>query len=301
MTDAHASLPDARPPARPASAPDAVWEAVRQDYLSGVSAPACCRRYGVGLSALRDRAAREGWRRVDQPWTPPNRLDPEDEGVKLEEACGGNLDRVPLRELSFVAWRRMMRAIMRGDAAEALRWRRVRQALDQDEAELEREMAQEESVRRYRASSRSAPPSPNDPDDSDGVFAPSDAPAVASCPSPVIPRPRSGPGDPDPQGPEAEPRRPGHVGVPRIGLTADRRMTNVEEPAPILSSSAGEGDRAAWWRGRLRATGGRLGRLGRSFSRRPGGRRDAPTLRRGGWRGDPAVARRWPLNDRSLA
>jgi hypothetical protein len=197
-------LPSAAPERRGVAAPEDVWEAVRRDYLSGLSAPACCRRHGVGLTALRDRASREGWRRADQPWTPPNRLDPEDEGVKLEEAVGGNLDRVPLRELSFVAFRRMMRAVMRGDAAEALRWRRVRQALDQEEAELERQLAQEESIRRYYApaASTSPPfPDPPAPDGSDG----SDGSDGVSAPAPsVIPRPPSGPGDPEPHDAEAD-------------------------------------------------------------------------------------------------
>src|SRR5690606_13376160 len=73
----------AEPPAQ-RRAPDEVWARVREDYLSGLSAPACCRKHGVGLTALRDRAAREGWRRADQPWRPPG-LDPDDEGVFLEE------------------------------------------------------------------------------------------------------------------------------------------------------------------------------------------------------------------------
>ena len=41
------------------SAPDEVWAAVRVDYLAGLSAPEACRRYGVGLTAMRMRAARE--------------------------------------------------------------------------------------------------------------------------------------------------------------------------------------------------------------------------------------------------
>ena len=48
------------------SAPDEVWTQVRDDYLGGISAPECCRRHGVGLTALRKRAANEGWRRADQ-------------------------------------------------------------------------------------------------------------------------------------------------------------------------------------------------------------------------------------------
>lgn len=134
------------------NAPDGVWLRVRDDYLGGMSAPDACRRHGVGLSALRARAAREGWRRIDQPWAPPpNALDPEDEGLKLEDRVGGDLDKVDLCELSFVAYRRMMRAVMRGDATAALRWRQVMRAMDQEEAELDRAMAQHEALRHERA------------------------------------------------------------------------------------------------------------------------------------------------------
>jgi len=134
------------PPANPRSAPDAVWALVRRDYRSGLPAPEVCRRHGVGLTSMRNRAAREGWRRADGPWTPPNGLDPCDEGVLLEEQVGGDLDKVELYDLSAIARRRMMRAVMRGQAAEALRWRRLRLVLDADEAEMEREMAQQEQV-----------------------------------------------------------------------------------------------------------------------------------------------------------
>jgi hypothetical protein len=127
------------------SAPDEVWMQVRDDYLGGISAPECCRRHGVGLTALRKRAASEGWRRADQPWSPPARRDPWDEGVMLEERVGGNLDKVEVRELQWIADRRMMRSIMRGDAAEALRWRRVRDMLEVDVQEVDRLIAEDEA------------------------------------------------------------------------------------------------------------------------------------------------------------
>lgn len=133
------------------SAPDEVWARVRDDYLAGMSAPEACRRYGVSLTSLRNRAASEGWRRADQPWRPPNRLDPQDEGLALEDRTGGDLDRIEMRELSFVAHRRMMRAVLRGDAAEALRWRRVSLAMDEEEAVVERWLVHEEALRIERA------------------------------------------------------------------------------------------------------------------------------------------------------
>jgi hypothetical protein len=143
-------------PTNPRSAPEEVWARVREDYLAGVPAAEACRRHGVGLTAMRNRAAREGWRRADQPWTPPNRLDPEDEGRWLEESVDGDLDRIELPQLAFVASCRMMRAVMRGHAAEALRWRRVRLMLLEEEAELERLMAQDEAVWRMTRGARPA-------------------------------------------------------------------------------------------------------------------------------------------------
>ena len=151
------------------SPPDEVWTGVRDDYLAGLSAPECCRRYGVGLSALRARAAREGWRRADQPWAPRSRLDPDDEGAELEARVGGDLDRVELRELTFVAFRRMMRAVMRGDAVEALRWRRVREVMEAEEAELDRAMEQEKAIR-FIYQAPHEPNASDASDASDGVF-----------------------------------------------------------------------------------------------------------------------------------
>ena len=46
------------------SAPDEVWGRVREDYLSGLPGIEVCRRHGVGLTAMRNRATREGWRRT---------------------------------------------------------------------------------------------------------------------------------------------------------------------------------------------------------------------------------------------
>ncbi len=148
------------------AAPPEVWARVRDDYLAGMSGTDAARRHGVPLSALRRRAAGEGWRRLDQPWTPPNRLDPFDEGLELEDRVEGDLDRIEMRELSFVAHRRMMRDVLRGDAAGALRWRRVRDAMDEEEAEVERATAQADALCVARA----------------GHAGP-DAPAAAECDS----------------------------------------------------------------------------------------------------------------------
>jgi len=147
------------------TAPDEVWAAAREDYLAGMSGPEVCARHGVRLTALRSRAAREGWRRVDQPWAPANRLDPNDEGVALESRVGGDLDKIELCELTDVAIRRMMRAVLRGDAVEALRWRRVQTIMEAETVETQRAIQQHEAIWQAR---RSYPR----PDPSDDVYYP---------------------------------------------------------------------------------------------------------------------------------
>ena len=161
---------EAIPPAGRRVAPEAVWAEVRRDYTDGMSAPDCCRRHGVGLTALRDRAAREGWRRADLPWVPPrNLLDPEDEGVALEARA--SLDQIDLCQLSYVAQRRMMRAVLRGNAVEALRWRRVAQAMNEEEAEMDRMREQDEALWRQRREAMEYEAAhPDGPDGPDGVF-----------------------------------------------------------------------------------------------------------------------------------
>lgn len=173
-------------------APDEVWAAVRRDYLMGRTARDCCLHHGVGMSALRERAARERWRRIDQPWVAPNPMHPHDEGLVLEERVKGDLDRIELHELGFVAFRRMMRAVLRGDAAEALRWRRVRQAMDEDEHELCRLMVQQDTVRHQLAGLREAelaaeedwPDSPDDPDSPESADSADSADSFFACPVP---------------------------------------------------------------------------------------------------------------------
>ena len=128
--------------------PDEVWARVREDYLAGTSAADCCRIHGVGRTALHDRAAREGWRRRDQPWTSPARLDPWDEGVALEERIGGDLDQLDYCQLSGVANARMMRAVLRGDAAAVLRWHRVERIMDAAQAGIDAAEAREAATRR---------------------------------------------------------------------------------------------------------------------------------------------------------
>jgi hypothetical protein len=88
------------------------WDAARAAYLAGESAQSVCERFDLGLSALRDRARREGWRRADAP-------DP-------DPAADDDLfdDQAPLpsrQEMMDTLWRIAARALRRGRTAEAHR------------------------------------------------------------------------------------------------------------------------------------------------------------------------------------
>ncbi|CAN5292838.1 hypothetical protein BH10PSE2_BH10PSE2_22400 [soil metagenome] len=135
---------------RPAryAAPAEVWARVRDDYLGGLSAPACCRRHGVGLSALRDRAGREGWRRADRPWTPPvppsapppgpsTAMDAVMAALGLSPDDLDRLDRTPLDpdQIDRAIQLHMTRAVIEGDVGQALRWRRLAYAIDEEQSE----------------------------------------------------------------------------------------------------------------------------------------------------------------------
>jgi hypothetical protein len=104
---------------------DETWAEARADYLSGFTAEEVCRRHDIGLSALRQRARREGWRRADQadPLTAEDDLDV--------------FDDVEAPDLVDMAWRRLAAAVARGRAADAARWQRIHADLlsrAQDEA-----------------------------------------------------------------------------------------------------------------------------------------------------------------------
>ncbi len=55
----------AKPKTRYVAASPQTWELVRAAYLSGLSAPTAAARFGVSVTALRKRAAREGWTKRD--------------------------------------------------------------------------------------------------------------------------------------------------------------------------------------------------------------------------------------------
>ena len=51
----------AKPKTTYVAASPQTWELIRAAYLSGLSAPTAAARFGVSVTALRKRAAREGW------------------------------------------------------------------------------------------------------------------------------------------------------------------------------------------------------------------------------------------------
>ncbi|HEX8231771.1 MAG TPA: hypothetical protein VF559_00290, partial [Caulobacteraceae bacterium] len=121
-------IPFSPPPERYRRASEDTWDAAREDYLSGWSAPQVCARHGLGLSNLKARAREEGWRRADQP---------EPDRPSFEEEAAADTGPMPSwREQAEVSRRAMNRAQNKGDALEAHRWLRLhRDQLRQAQAE----------------------------------------------------------------------------------------------------------------------------------------------------------------------
>lgn len=93
----------------------ATWSQAREAYLAGATAETVCARFDLGLTAFRDRARTEGWRRADLPDPEPLPQD-DDDLPDLDDAA-----------LMALARRRMAVAFQRGCIGEALRWGRARE------------------------------------------------------------------------------------------------------------------------------------------------------------------------------
>ena len=92
---------------------DETWTQARDAYLTGLTAEEVCARHDLGLSAFRQRARREGWRRSDQ-----------DDPAPLND----DLDDLPdmdLPDLVHIAFKRLTQALLRGAATDAARWQRI--------------------------------------------------------------------------------------------------------------------------------------------------------------------------------
>lgn len=95
--------------------PPETWGRARDDYLAGVSGPAVCARYDLGLSAFRRRAATGGWRRSDQPSPLP--AGPLEVEGDLNEASYGDLAEMAAMHLRV--------AIVNGRVGESAAWLRL--------------------------------------------------------------------------------------------------------------------------------------------------------------------------------
>ena len=115
------------------------WAAARADYAAGCSASEVCERHDLGLSALRSRARREGWRRADQ-------ADPEPIAFEAEDSAKDDPP-VPTEDLVAIARRAAAWAVRRGALHQAHGWLKLYRELC-DLASDERAQASEAEWRR---------------------------------------------------------------------------------------------------------------------------------------------------------
>ena len=110
-------LPEADPPAHPGHRihPTETWERARDDYLAGLSGPAVCARYGLGLAAFRKRAASGGWRRIDQPAAMPTGP------IEIE----GDVNEAGYFDLAEISAIHLRAAIVNGCVGQAEAWLRL--------------------------------------------------------------------------------------------------------------------------------------------------------------------------------
>lgn len=99
------------------------WTAARSAYLDGLSAAEVCARFDLGLSSLRARARREGWRRADQADPDPDLAEHLDEELEAD----GPADFIAMRER---AARLAARALAEGDLRRAEGWTRLHLRLE---------------------------------------------------------------------------------------------------------------------------------------------------------------------------
>ncbi|HEX6860509.1 MAG TPA: hypothetical protein VF138_09980 [Caulobacteraceae bacterium] len=91
-----------------ATASPQTWELIRAAYLSGLSAPTAAARFGVSVTALRKRAAREGWTkaafaRARAPLPACAPAHPPPPAPLPAPAHGARVDDIPLRIEAIVA------------------------------------------------------------------------------------------------------------------------------------------------------------------------------------------------------
>lgn len=95
----------------------ALWENARADYLDGDTAEVVCDRYDLAVSTLKHKAAKQGWRRADQPLPPPRAEPPADDSP------------VDVPTLADDVLARVRDAVARGRPGEAGSWMRLHEKL----------------------------------------------------------------------------------------------------------------------------------------------------------------------------
>lgn len=140
-------MDDSAPGARRSRSPE-TWAAARADYLAGARAATVCARFDLGLSALRARARREGWRRTDQ--ADPDPVDAQAPDPDLIEDLDEELEAQGPADLAAMterASRLADRALGLGRLVEAQGWMRVwrqlRGALEAEQDSAERRSRRE--------------------------------------------------------------------------------------------------------------------------------------------------------------
>lgn len=94
----------AKPKTTYVTASPQTWELIRAAYLSGLSAPTAAARFGVSVTALRKRAAREGWtkRAYARACAPPS-VRVHDAPAQIAHAPASARDDIDLRIEAIVA------------------------------------------------------------------------------------------------------------------------------------------------------------------------------------------------------
>lgn len=144
------------------------WEAIRRQYLQGVSARDLAARHEIGLSTVRLKAKEGGWRRTDQPIDPD--LFPEDADRWAAAAeddfipdAGDESEADDWRGMADLARFRLSRAMRAGRATEAASWMRLYERLTSREAAAVRSGAPDPEVASAPDASPAPPPAEPDP------------------------------------------------------------------------------------------------------------------------------------------
>lgn len=122
----------AKPKTTYVAASPQTWELIQAAYLSGLSAPTVAARFGVSVTALRKRAAREGWTKrayataqAPAAEAPPQAHAPAAVPIELTVEAVAARQMIPLFEEPTVMARRALgqaqRAIAEGRGLEAAR------------------------------------------------------------------------------------------------------------------------------------------------------------------------------------